>query len=83
MFIGQNHVALLPTGGAGVNCSGNLRVMDTMFGSGVVLGGSHPSLAAEGVQYTEEARMFCCARKIKASQMNFLRGEPYPAFLEA
>ena len=83
MLIGQNHVALLPTGGAGVNCSGNLRVMDTIFGSGVVLGGSHPSLAAEGVQYTEEARTFCCARKIRGSQMNFLRKEPYLAFLEA
>ena len=83
MLIGQNHVALLPTGGEGVNCCGNLRVMNTKFGSGVVLGGSHPSFTAEGVHYTEEARKICYARRVRGRQMNFLRKEPYPAFLEA
>ena len=83
MLIGQNHVALLPTGGEGVDCRGNLRVMKTKFGSGVVLGGSHPSLTAEGVHYTEKARKVCYARRVRGKQMNLLRKKPHPAFLEA
>ena len=82
MLIGQNHVALLPTGGEGVDCRGNLRVMKTKFGSGVVLGGSHPSLTAEGVHYTEKARKVCYARRVGGKQMNFLRKKTHPAFLE-
>ena len=34
LLIGQNYAGILPTGGSGINCVDNLRVMDVQFGSG-------------------------------------------------
>ena len=43
---------------------GKLRVMNTRFGSGFVLGGPHRDILQAGVRYTEEARRLCSARYI-------------------
>ena len=58
LLIGQDNVALLPTGGAGENQNEHLRVMDCKFGSGYVLGGYHESIHGVEMELSEEAKMF-------------------------
>ena len=60
--IGQDNVTLLPLGGDGPNLVGNLRVMNTRFGSVFVPGASHKNIPQAGVQYTQEAKQLCSAR---------------------
>jgi hypothetical protein len=62
LLIGQDNVTLLPWGEDGPNLVHNLRVMNTRFGSGYVLGGSHRDIPQAEVQYTEEAKLVCSAR---------------------
>ena len=45
IMIGQDHSALLATGGEGLNVCDNLRAMRCKFGSGWVLGGWHEKLS--------------------------------------
>ena len=85
LLIGQDYPWLLPTGGADENCKGGLRVMDTKFSSGFVLGGHHASFRHGGVKMTDEAKRVCYAIKAKkfvsGKQMNLINR--LPNFLEA
>ena len=85
LLLGQDNVTLLPWGGDGPNLVGNLRVMNTRFGSGFVLGGSHKDIPQTGVRYTEEAKKLCSARFTKkivgGKACNLVRS--LPTFLEA
>ena len=56
-----DNVNLLPWGGDGPNLVGNLRVMNSKFGTGFVLGGSHKDIPQAGIQYTREAKQLCSA----------------------
>ena len=55
-MIGLCVASLLPTGGGGAYCNGNLRVMESRFGSGYIVGGTHPSIRRGGITPTEETR---------------------------
>ena len=46
ILIGSNYTSLLPKGVEDNFCEGNLRAVKTLFGTGWVLGGSHPSITA-------------------------------------
>ena len=85
LLLGQDNVTLLPWGGDGPNLVGNLRVMNTRFGSGFVLGGSHRDIPQAGVRYTEEAKRLCSARFTKkisgGKTCNLVKS--LPTFLEA
>ena len=76
ILIGQNYAGLLPSGGSGRNCMDNLRVMDSKFGSGFVLGGRHPNLKPRGISYTEEALKLCHAKFVK----NFVGGQQVKSY---
>ena len=52
----QDNVTLIRWWGVGPNNVDKLRVINNMFGSGFVLGGSHNSIPQVGVMYTEEAK---------------------------
>ena len=45
ILIGNNFLSLHPRGGDGQNASGNLRMLESNFGSGWVLAGTHPALS--------------------------------------
>ena len=59
--------------------------MNTRFGSGFVLGGSHRDIPQAGVRYTEEAKRLCSARFTKkisgGKTCNLVKS--LPTFLEA
>lgn len=55
ILIGQDHSSLLPTGGSGEDCVGDLRLMRTVFGSGYVLSGHHPSITTTPVCFAEQS----------------------------
>ena len=63
----------------------HLRVMNTRFGSGFVLGGSHKDIPQAGIQYTQEAKQVCTARftrkLVGGKTYNLVRS--LPRFLEA
>ena len=44
LLIGIQQASLHPTGGTGGNVVGNLRLLDSKFGTGKILDGSHPSI---------------------------------------
>ena len=59
--------------------------MNTRFGSGFVLGGTHKDIPQAGIQYTQEAKQLCAARFSKkmvgGKTFNLFRS--MPSFLEA
>ena len=65
LLIGQDHVELLACGGQDENQVGGLRVMNTMFGSGFVLGGWHDDIKGITPQLTEEAKQITSMRFAK------------------
>ena len=52
ILVGLNYNGLFPSGGNGKNCVGNLKVLGTKFGSGWVIGGSHPNLRGSSPQFS-------------------------------
>ena len=56
MLIGQDHASLLASGGQGSNLVENLRAMHVPFGSGWVLGGSHPKISCESLYFSDDLK---------------------------
>ena len=54
LLIGQDYAQLLACGGMGENIVDGLRAMHTVFGTGWVLGGKHPSIKSKPVEFDEE-----------------------------
>ena len=50
ILIGLNKFSLHPRD---LECRGNLKVMSSLFGTGYLLGGSHPKVKAEQIQWNE------------------------------
>ena len=55
ILIGNNFLALHPSGGQGKDSVGNLRVLSSNFGSGWVVTGAHPSLEVPAGSLTDQA----------------------------
>ena len=87
ILIGRDHVNLLPTGGDGMDCQDNLRVMRTRIGTGYVLGGSHPQIRCKPVVRSSVTPKLRSAKflttVINGKKMNYFKRVGYPEFLEA
>ena len=55
ILIGNNFLALHPSGGQGKDSVDNLRVLSSNFGSGWVVAGAHPSLDGSGCSLSVQA----------------------------
>ena len=74
ILIGQDHAALLASGGEGINIVGNLRAMRTKFGSGWVLGGWHKNIPASTVRFSTSANVMRNSRIVsKPKRLNAIQ----------
>ena len=58
ILIGQDVASLLPRGGDGIDSADDLTVMKVPFGSGYVLGGTHPEIQAKQVAVSYVAALW-------------------------
>ena len=58
ILLGQDNCSLLPFGGEDDFQVDDLRVMRVKFGSGYVLGGTHPDLKFKPIEYTNTANLW-------------------------
>ena len=88
ILLGQDIVKLLPCGGDEPrDLQGNLRIMKTRLGSGMVLGGSHPSVKATPLCLTREAiklyKGVKMSRFYRVTSYNCVGQVKLPTFLES
>ena len=88
ILLGQDIVKLLPCGGDEPrDLQGNLRIMKTRLGSGMVLGGSHPSVIATPLCLTRDAiklyKGVKMSRFYRVTSYNCVGQVKLPTFLES